>query len=148
METFAFHLQVILPAPYSYGNPIAGLAVAASAVKYFQSIVHSSDAHGISSRLSVLLQCGKEASTLSRLVLAPKLLRPQRLPRPASRMIHGEPSPTSTMSISLNMTTKSGRRSFWTAQFTSMPKRRSFKSLVFATQAVQAAMVLWTETMI
>ncbi|PBK81653.1 hypothetical protein ARMGADRAFT_1039168 [Armillaria gallica] len=32
METFAFHLQVTMNAPHHYGNPIAGLAVTASAV--------------------------------------------------------------------------------------------------------------------
>ncbi len=32
MESFAFHLQATMNAPYPYGNPISGLALAASAV--------------------------------------------------------------------------------------------------------------------
>ncbi|PBK85228.1 hypothetical protein ARMGADRAFT_1087682 [Armillaria gallica] len=44
METFAFHLQATMNAPYHYGNLIAGLAITASAVMYLFVVLSDPDA--------------------------------------------------------------------------------------------------------
>ncbi len=63
LETFAFHLQAVVNAPCLHGNPIAALAVSASAVCLLV-LAFSSMADPFLGRLSVHLHCGKAVLAL------------------------------------------------------------------------------------